>query len=140
MAAHVVPLISYPVAQGFSRLATQAYLVTLSTLASVKMLEIALYFKHTAYQHEQEHRFLTIHSATAGLPGGRQRMRKYELVNYIEFNWAAIARNALTKIILGPAADHRVARKFAEDCLRTYGFNQKLAIEACSIPYRTFGG
>ena len=90
-----------------------------SRLARSASLLAALLFKHQAYSNEAEYRFLQLHAADPA-PEVKYRTRPSELVRYREFDWRASAPFALTKVVIGPAADRIKAARFARECLRAY--------------------
>jgi hypothetical protein len=114
------------------------YRVDLLAATCMHCLRAAVYFKHEAYVNEAEYRFL--HNETDPKnpePEVKFRSRPYELVRYREFHWAAGARSALTKVIIGPAADKAKAMLFARECLRAYHRGQSVELTASGIPYRS---
>lgn len=110
------------------------YMNELSVYLSVHALRASLFFKHKAYEHEKEFRFLQLHQADMP-PEIRQRYRSYELVRYREFDWKRLQAGALKQIIVGPAADCSKATKFATDCMNVFGI-QDVEIVCSTIPYR----
>lgn len=87
------------------------------TYLTVHALSAGLHFKHEAYSNEQEYRFLEAHGIESPVPGIKLRPRRYSLVKYREFNWRKAVPEALNQIVIGPAADHQKASRFAKDCL-----------------------
>ncbi len=132
----VFGLISLPRGRKLESAARDAYMHWLSTWFMVYALRAALCFKHKAYQNEKEYRFLQIHPATTP-PKFELRARPHELVKYREFDWRSGASGALKKIVVGPAADHEKAHRFAKECLRLWqGDAETVEITHSKIPYR----
>ncbi len=97
---------------------------------------VAIFFKHTAYRNEMEYKFLETHSADAAPTVGARR-RPYSLIRYREYDWRSVASSALTRIVVGPAADQNKAAQFAEDCLALFHPPAKnVEILRSAIPYR----
>lgn len=97
----------------------------------------AVLFKHQAYSHEHEYRFLETHAINT-FPKVKLLARQNNLVEYLEFDWKAAAASSLNKIVIGPAADKAAARCFVEACLRTYQLDpSKIDIVESDIPYRS---
>lgn len=111
------------------------YLALLSTKCWVPILRAALLFKHDAYKNEQEYRFLQVHPS-GPLDGVKYRNRPYSLIRYREFDWRSVAAGSLKKIIIGPAADRRLANQFANECLRAFHRVEGVEIGQSDIPYR----
>jgi hypothetical protein len=93
-----------------------------------------LYFKHEAYSNEQEYRFLQIFRGDAN-PEVKFRQHPYSLVRYREFGWKKKGPSALCKIMLGPAADRKIAAEFARSCLRFF-HDGGVEISHSEIPFR----
>jgi hypothetical protein len=133
----VLPLISAPRDRTLPNNVIAAYMSELSTRMSVHVLRAALFFKHQAYDNEKEYRFLQLFKHGPKVPDLKYRARPYQLVRYREIAWRTAAPNALRRIIVGPAADWKLASQFAEQCLRE--FHPTLdakAIGQSLIPYR----
>ncbi|MCI0429124.1 MAG: DUF2971 domain-containing protein [Rhodospirillales bacterium] len=114
------------------------FMQSLSVSLASACFMTSLYFKHEAYRNEQEYRFLEVFSAGKPLPDLKFRTRPHTLVRYREFDWKSIADTAVKRVICGPAADPKVARKFALDCLREYVPGAGTPpIDVSSIPYRS---
>jgi hypothetical protein len=104
--AEALPLISLPRGRtDLDRDATNEYMSDLSVNLSVPVLRSALFFKHNAYSNEREYRFLQLFMAGQGIPDLKYRARPNSLIRYREFDWRAVAPEALKKIVIGPAAD-----------------------------------
>ena len=113
-----------------------SYKDSLSVAFMTYATNTAIYFKHMAYRNEMEYRFLETHSADAKIPT-ELRHRPYSLIKYREFDWKSVARCALTRIVVGPAADQKKATQFAEDCLALFHPEAKdVEILRSTIPYR----
>ena len=101
-----------------------------------KLLRVALYFKHSAYEMEREYRFLTTKNKK-DTTEVRLRPRNYELIKYIEFDWKSAGADVLKKIVIGPAANFEKSKEFAEECLRRAGFDPaRIEITQSKIPYQ----
>jgi hypothetical protein len=99
------------------------------------VLDLSLHFKHPAFGHEREYRFLQMHRRDTQ-PNIKYRPRAYELIRYLEFDWRSIGEDVLKKIVVGPAADYEKARAFAQRCLDDFGF-KNVEIVRSDIPYRS---
>jgi hypothetical protein len=125
-------LISLPRGRGLADAAVSEYMSELYNLLAVNALIAGLGFKHEAYKHENEFRFLEMHSALLP-PEVKYRARRYSLVKYREFDWRRSAPGALKRIIRGPAADNR-AVQFATDSLHLF-HGATIPLERSKIPY-----
>lgn len=105
------------------------------TWLTLYLLRAALFFKHPAYANEREYRFLQYYGAGVAPPNMKLRTRPYSLIKYKEFDWKGAAAGALKQIMIGPAADHKKATRFARDCLRL-GNAETVPIICSPIPYR----
>ncbi len=136
--AEVMPLISMP--RGRRDLESKAlndYMSELLVSLSVPILRAALFFKHKAYSNEQEYRFFQLFAAGQEIPDLKYRGRPYSLTRYREFDWRAAAPESLKQIIIGPAADKKLAFQFANDCLRAFHSTPRIvSINPSTIPYR----
>lgn len=127
-------LIMLPAGRGLQNAAITVYMAELQMLLTLHILQTILFFKHEAYANEREFRFLQIHRADEP-PTVKVRARGYGLVKYREFDWRAIAPDALKKIIVGPAAVYGTASQFAQDCLGLFHF-KNVEVARSKIPYR----
>jgi hypothetical protein len=109
------------------------FLRELSIQTSLQALVASLFFKHEAYADEKEFRFVTVEKA-GGLAGMKRRVRPHELVRYTEFEWRALAKNALVEVVVGPAAPPS-AELFVRDCAREY-HHRAIKVRRSHIPYR----
>jgi hypothetical protein len=75
-------------------------------------LQASLLFKHKAYTHEQEYRFLRINQV-GPVAGLRFRGKPYDLSRYVEFDWKRTAPDSLKTIMIGPGAIEETSRRFA---------------------------
>jgi len=130
-------LISFPLNNKLSEDQFHIYLSTLSKELSARLIHIALFFKHEAYIHESEFRFLQIYRGDIPAPELKLRPRRYQMVEYREFNWSPIKETALKKIIVGPAAEPKKSIEFAKHYLDKAGI-KNVEIELSKIPYRSF--
>jgi len=136
LVAEAIPLISKPQGRNLSGEIISQYMAALSVKLTSACLMSSLFFKHPAYSNEKEFRFLEVHSAGKPIPDLKFRSRPYSLVRYREFDWKRFAGNSLTKIVIGPAADPKVASRFAYDCVREFA-SGNVAISQSEIPYRS---
>ena len=131
-------LISLPHGKNLDSKTLHEYMRELLVLTCMHCLRSALFFKHEAYSNEAEFRFLQIHMAGPHAPPTvKYRTRPYELVKYLEFDWRAVAASALTRIVIGPAADKTKATLFAKECLRVYNSAAAVEVVPSLIPYRS---
>jgi hypothetical protein len=130
----VFDLVLLPTGRGLSNEAINVYMSELQMVLTFHILRSALFFKHEAYTHEQEFRFMQMHRADAP-PLVKTRLRPYILVKYREFDWKRSAPEVLTKIVIGPAADRTKALRFAKDCLGLF-YPKKVELTQSEIPYR----
>lgn len=130
-------LISFPLQNALSDNDLHVYLSTLSKELSARLIHIALFFKHEAYIHESEFRFLQVYRGDIPAPDLKLRPRKYQMVEYKEFDWSSIKTTALKKIIVGPAANFKKSADFAKYYLGKAGM-ENVEIEHSKIPYRSF--
>lgn len=112
-------LISLPRGKKMDNASVNAYRKELSVCLSVHALRAALFFKHEAYRHEREYRFMQLFRG-APPPEVKRRYRSYELVKYREFDWKRLHAGALKHIVVGPAADCTKATQFAADCMAAF--------------------
>jgi hypothetical protein len=132
----VIPLLSAPYGRDLPNGAINKYMSELSVSLSVPLLRSALFFKHKAYTHEQEYRFLYLYRAGI-VPDLKFRSRPHSLIRYKEFDWRGVAADALKEIIIGPAADRGLAPSFVSDCLRAFhSATGTVDIKQSDIPYR----
>jgi Protein of unknown function (DUF2971) len=129
------PLITMRRGDGLSSEAITDYLSTLLVIVAWQVLRVAVFFKHWAYQNEQEYRFLELFMTNA-VPNVKYRTRPYTLIRYTEFDWRNLVPSALKEIIVGPASAHSdKARRFANDCLRRY-HTGSVEVWDSGIPYQ----
>lgn len=110
------------------------FMVQFSTMFSVFFLNASIYFKHEAYENEEEFRFLQTYRKDLP-PNHLIRSRPYSLVRYREVSWKTVAAKSLRRIVVGPAADFTKARQFAEDCCKEF-YSSPVEIIQSRIPYR----
>jgi hypothetical protein len=127
-------LISLPRGKQLQKDVVNAYMGQLQFWLTYYALQAMLYFKHEAYSNEKEYRFLQIFRADAE-PEMKLRQRPYSLIRYREFDWKSKIPSALTGIVVGPAADRRMAAEFARSCLRSF-HEEGVVITHSEIPYR----
>jgi hypothetical protein len=110
------------------------YLRNASVSLAQAALRAALLFKHPAYAHEVEYRYLQVlpHSPVSV----KLRIRGSELVRYMEFDWRTFSPRALKKILVGPAANTNELA--VRDCLRQSlpDLAEQVQIISSEIPYR----
>jgi hypothetical protein len=112
--------------------AINAYMAELTVRALLPLLQVVLSFKHPAYKHEHEFRFLEIHRMDQP-PAFLTRQRANSEVRYREFNWRSRAPEAVAEIRVGPAADLEAATRHIKDCLPA-GINPRTI--PSDIPFR----
>ena len=133
----VLPLISKPRGRDLPGESINDYMSELLVNLAVPILRAALFFKHDAYINEQEYRFFQLFAAGSDIPDIKYRSRPYSLIRYREFDWRSVAPETMKSITIGPAADRALARRFVEDCLRTFHPSPKsVSINQSDIPYR----
>jgi hypothetical protein len=89
----------------------------LFSLMAVHALHAGLHFKHEAYRHESEYRFLRVYPPKQPSVMLKRRERAGASIKYEEFNWAAASLSPLRRIIAGPACDFNQAVPFIQDLL-----------------------
>jgi len=128
-------LISFPQGKNMESASMNAFGKELSISLSVPTLRSALFFKHEAYETENEYRFLQVYRADFPPPEVKRRYRSNELVKYREFDWKRLQAGALKRIVVGPAADCVKSTQFAADCLAAFDVGN-VEIACSKIPYR----
>lgn len=111
------------------------FYVMLGALLSTHSLDIALNFKHEAYQAEKEYRLLAIQGWPPAPENHQWRRRPHELVQYSTFDWRAKHLDAVAEILIGPAADRVQAERFVTNCLRACD-SVDVQVRHSAIPYR----
>src|ERR1700733_11199393 len=104
-------------------------------ITSLHFCQASLFFKHYAFHHEGEYRFLGLYRGDEPAPDVRERMRAGQKVRYRELLWRALAPTALRGIRIGPAESHKEASEFAKKCLATARLSD-VRISSSSIPLR----
>jgi len=102
--------------KGLSADAINAYMAELTVRALLPLVQVVLSFKHPAFKHEHEFRFLEIHRMDQP-PAVQTRQRSSGEVRYREFDWRSRAPKAVVEIRVGPAADFEAATRYIKDCL-----------------------
>jgi hypothetical protein len=100
---------------------------------AVAMFRYAITCKHPAYKHERETRLLLLGDRAELDPYARFRTRGSILVPYVASKFHVRAPGAITKIIVGPAADD-LALDAVRALMRRHGLSPDL-IEKSDIPY-----
>lgn len=134
MIENMFDLISLPRSNNYDHRTINNFMSELSVSLSVHALRASLFFKHKAYAHEKEYRFLQIHRPDMVFDVN-QRYRSYELVRYRKFAWKRLQADALKEIIIGPAANCVKATQFASDCMKAFDI-QDAEVKCSTIPYR----
>ncbi|HEY4930886.1 MAG TPA: DUF2971 domain-containing protein [Terriglobales bacterium] len=114
--------------------AINAYMNELMLSTLLHLLQVVLSFKHSAYLHEDEFRFLETHRMDQP-PEVKSRTRSGVDVRYRDYDWRSRAPEALVEIRVGPAADFEAAAQFANDCLAAVP-ELNPEITRSEIPYR----
>ena len=113
-------------------------LADLSVRLSVNVIYCSIFFKHHGYSNEQEYRFLQVHRGDLPVNNLKIRSRPYSLIRYCEFDWKKRAAQALKEVVIGPAANPKMASKFVDDCRRTFlSATQSINVKRSEIPYRS---
>ncbi len=128
-------LISMPHGRNMESGPLNAYMKELHILLALHTLRAALFFKHEAYDNEEEYRFLQIHRADVPPPEVKLRARNHSLAKYREFDWKTGTAGALKQIVIGPAVNQEKASKFVKDCLNL-SHTGSVEILGSRIPYR----
>lgn len=115
------------------------FMINVSTELTIYCILLSHLFKHEAYSQEREYRFVQIYSADEPAKNLKFRSRPYSLIKYIELDWKSVAPKSLKEIMIGPAADEMVARRFAEDCISAYlsAATGTIKIDKSPLPYRS---
>ena len=114
------------------------FILQLGSTLGFCCVQISLCFKHPAYRHEKEYRFLKTYSYNEDKSIFQVRSRPYELVKFTEYPWKNVAADSLKEIVLGPASDEEKSSKFVRDCLRAYGLESiSPSIIRSALPYRS---
>jgi hypothetical protein len=126
------PLISVPRGGSYSNRAINAYMQELSVILSMHLVRLAMFFKHEAYRHELEYRFLQLFRAD--LPPPQAKQRGTPPIKYREFDWRTLCAHALRRVVVGPGADFGSAESFVEACLKAGPYSAEIV--RSKIPYR----
>ena len=110
-------LISLPRGRGLSKDAINGYMGELFSLIAVHALHAGMHFKHEAYRHESEYRFLRVYPPETPSVRVKRRDHAGTSIKYEEFYWAAASALPLRRIVIGPAADTVLAAKLIRDLL-----------------------
>ncbi|HEY4940632.1 MAG TPA: DUF2971 domain-containing protein [Rhizomicrobium sp.] len=114
-----------------------AYFEQLSNLFALRVLTIAMGFKHPAYRGESEFRLIQIFSQRSEVAKPKYRVRPYMLIRHIEFNWKSGSPDCLNEIVCGPASNATISRLFAADCVRAFhGGRGDVRIRVSAVPFR----
>jgi hypothetical protein len=133
----VDPLISLPRTTGVRGDALNAYMMDLLVEHSMNVIRAVMFFKHEAYRNEKEYRFQQLFRRDKPAPAVNYRRRPTSLIRYKDFDWRALSSQALTKVVVGPAADRTKAARFAKDCLAAFHPDpSSVELVYSKIPYR----
>lgn len=113
--------------------AINSYMGELMIRTLLPLAQVVLSFKHGAYAHESEFRFLETYRMDQP-PECKARIRSGETIRYREFDWRSRVPQALVEVRVGPAADFTEANQFIEGCLPT---GSKPKIIRSTIPFRS---
>ena len=131
------PLISLPRTTGVRGDALHAYMMELLVYHSMNVIRGVMFFKHQAYKNENEYRFQQLFRRDKPAPAVKYRRRPTSLVHYREFDWRKRGPRALTKIVIGPAADRAKSGRFVKDCLAAFHPEPgSVELVYSKIPYR----
>ncbi len=135
LAKMIVPLISLPRKISIESGSLNDNMKKLSIAHSMNVIPSVMYFKHEAYQNENEYRFLQIFRSD--MPAPDVKYKAQSMVKYREFDWRSNARGVLKKIVVGPAANQVQATRFIKDCFAAYHIDSDgIEIVRSKIPYR----
>src|SRR5262249_34248376 len=101
------------------------------------MIYTALYFKHPAYQSEQEYRYLVATAPNTTPLGMMKRPRRSKLIDYLNLDWKSGFPTSLKSILVGPAADYARAQQFIGDTLQLHFPSQPIYVDQSTIPFRS---
>jgi len=133
----VLPLSEMPEGRGLNNATINKFMNELAIPLSISILRTALFFKHTAYKNEKEHRFLQTRSMEQPVDDLRYRARLNSVLRFTELDWKIEGQHLLREIVIGPAADENQAKLSAKNCLRAGGIDpDKVNIHKSRIPYR----
>lgn len=114
---------------------TNLYLKCLVTDLVDAIFDIAVMFKHKAYESEGEVRLMQLF-LPGSVPCMKVRPRSYEHISYREFVWKEQRELILKSIVAGPAADEKKAIQFANECLKSANITT-VPVTTSQIPYRS---
>jgi hypothetical protein len=112
-----------------------AYMSDLLMITALHLYRTSLFFKHSAYRHEREYRFLGLFDIHDPLVDLKTRSRGSLHIRYKELDWRALAPTALKGVRIGPAAEAS-ARDFAVSVLEKAGL-VGIPITTSTVPFRT---
>jgi hypothetical protein len=115
-----------------SSAAINSYMNELMLYTLLPLLQVVLSFKHDAYVHECEFRFLETHRMDQP-PEVKLRIRSGIEVRYREFDWRSRVPEALVEIRVGPGANFNAATQQIKASLPS-GSNAEIV--RSSIPFR----
>jgi hypothetical protein len=129
------PLISLPRGRGLPKDAINGFMGELFSLMAVHALHAGLHFKHEAYRHESEYRFLRVYPPEQPSVRLKHRQRTGASIGYEEFKWVVASISPLRRIVAGPACNFNQAAQFIQDLLpRTPA--PPVELSRSLIPYR----
>jgi hypothetical protein len=100
---------------------------------AVPMFHHAISCKHAAYEHERETRLFLVNDRSELDPIAKFRTRGSNLVPYVASPLRVRTPGAITKIMIGPAADE-LAEHAVQAFLRRHGLSPNI-VEKSGIPY-----
>ncbi|MGI3902551.1 MAG: DUF2971 domain-containing protein [Janthinobacterium lividum] len=113
----------------------QSVATEITTELMMCLVSMSSVFKDAQYANENEYRFAqAIQNTPDELASVKTRMRPYNLIRYVEFDWKTLYSGALKRILVGPATESK-AERFANDCAREFGFSHIEVIKS-KVPYR----
>jgi hypothetical protein len=96
----------------------------------------SLYYKHSAYESEQEYRYF-IGVRPGQPPPLLNRARRNKFIDYLSLDWKASFANGLKSIRIGPNGNKDLAEKFIADIRAKYlAAGMPLVVDQSAIPYR----
>jgi hypothetical protein len=107
----------------------------LGATLTISSIDVAVNFKHRAYENEQEYRITEVFSNRRPLPGCKWFRRPHELVRYIELDWRSRFPNAIREVVIGPAGEASKNERFVVDCVKAY-HDGEVYVRRSNIPFR----
>src|SRR5262249_26733285 len=116
--------------------AFSAYMNELLLITALHLYRVSLFFKHSAFAHEAEYRFLSLFRGDEPPPEMKLRQRGDTTIRFRELNWRLLAPSSLRSVRIGPAADHDGAKTNIKKLLSDSGLCHVPIIKS-TVPFRT---